>query len=124
MGHATHLRCISRVSEFSVFKIKSSFRVCSVSCTVLFSVVCCRQPHPIFDDVRKLITGEFVKQAYLTAVRQPNTDPPTVTFEWGVRAQHEVTKLQVLTFAAKVSVMVLYAHQAMCSEEFSSEIRL
>lgn len=45
-------------------------------------------------------------------------------FEWGVRAQHEVTKLQVLTFAAKVSVMVLYAHQAMCSEELSSGICL
>ncbi|XP_013404380.1 non-structural maintenance of chromosomes element 3 homolog [Lingula anatina] len=58
--------------------------------------------HEVFGDVKKLVTQEFVRQAYLEYVRQPNTDPPSFEFRWGSRAQAETTKRNVLEFVCQI----------------------
>ena len=59
--------------------------------------------HPVFDDVKKLITVEFVREGYLEMIRQPNSEPPAYNFIWGSRAYHETSKMNVLEFVSKVS---------------------
>ncbi|XP_066211158.1 necdin [Saccopteryx leptura] len=58
--------------------------------------------HSTFADVRKLITEEFVQQSYLRYQRVPHVEPPEYEFFWGPRATHEITKLQIMEFLARV----------------------
>ncbi|XP_023289546.1 non-structural maintenance of chromosomes element 3 homolog [Orussus abietinus] len=58
--------------------------------------------HEYFGDVYRLVTVEFVKQLYLRMTKVENSDPPTNMFSWGVRAEHEVSKLQVLEFVTSI----------------------
>lgn len=57
---------------------------------------------PAFGDLRKLITTDLVKQAYLEYTAVTDTEPPTHQFRWGMRAIHEASKLTVLEFVCKV----------------------
>lgn len=58
--------------------------------------------HPVFGDVKKQLTVEFVRQGYLEYTRQPNTDPPVFEFRWGFRAKKEITKRNCLDFVSQV----------------------
>ncbi|NXK70784.1 NSE3 protein, partial [Sylvietta virens] len=58
--------------------------------------------HSVFGDVRKLVTEELVRQKYLEITPIPVTDPPQFTFQWGPRAEKEISKKDVLNFVAKV----------------------
>jgi len=60
------------------------------------------QPHEVFGDVRRLITVEFIRQAYLESERQPTIDPPKLIFHWGLRAKAETTKRDVLEFVCSI----------------------
>ncbi|XP_054707978.1 non-structural maintenance of chromosomes element 3 homolog isoform X2 [Uloborus diversus] len=60
-----------------------------------------RKPHPVFGDVKKLISGELVRQMYLES-RSISKDPPQVEYSWGKRALQEVDKRDILEFACKV----------------------
>ncbi|XP_053375568.1 non-structural maintenance of chromosomes element 3 homolog [Mercenaria mercenaria] len=59
-------------------------------------------PHEVFNDVKKLIMQEWVRQCYLEITRMPNTDPPLSEIKWGQRAQQEITKRNVLSFVSKI----------------------
>ncbi|NXY63082.1 NSE3 protein, partial [Callaeas wilsoni] len=58
--------------------------------------------HRVFGDVRKLVTEEFVRQKYLEATPIPLTDPPEFKYQWGPRAEKEISKKDVLNFVAKI----------------------
>ncbi|NXW67521.1 NSE3 protein, partial [Hirundo rustica] len=58
--------------------------------------------HQVFGDVRKLVTEEFVRQKYLETTPIPLTDPPEFKFQWGPRAEKEISKKDVLNSVAKV----------------------
>ncbi|KAM6202422.1 necdin [Rhynchocyon petersi] len=58
--------------------------------------------HSTFGDVRKLIVEEFVQQNYLKYQRVPHVEPPEYEFFWGSRASHEITKMQIMEFLARV----------------------
>ncbi|XP_052680816.1 non-structural maintenance of chromosomes element 3 homolog [Crassostrea angulata] len=58
--------------------------------------------HPVFGDVKKQLTVEFVRQGYLEYTRQPNTDPPVFEFRWGFRAKKEITKRNCLDFVSQL----------------------
>lgn len=60
------------------------------------------QLHEVFGDVRRLITVEFVRQAYLESERQQTVDPPKLIFRWGLRAKAETTKRDVLEFVCSI----------------------
>ena len=57
----------------------------------------------MFEDVKKLITQEFVRQGYLEYIRDTKTDPPTYEFKWGARAKAETSKKNVLQFVCQVT---------------------
>ncbi len=69
-----------------------------------------RRKHAVFDDTKKLITQEFVRQLYLDYERVPKSEPPTFTFRWGERAWKEVSLRGVLDLASKVSIQGGFAH--------------
>ncbi|XP_070193563.1 non-structural maintenance of chromosomes element 3 homolog isoform X2 [Littorina saxatilis] len=56
--------------------------------------------HETFGDVKKLVTQEFVKQAYLEFTKLPNAEQPVFEVRWGQRAKLETTKLQILKFVS------------------------
>ncbi|XP_006832138.1 PREDICTED: necdin-like [Chrysochloris asiatica] len=58
--------------------------------------------HPTFGEVRRLITEGFVQQKYLKYQRVPHVEPPEYEFFWGSRARHEITKMQIMEFLARV----------------------
>ncbi|NWZ35253.1 NSE3 protein, partial [Brachypodius atriceps] len=61
-----------------------------------------RKQHQVFGDVRKLVTEEFVRQKYLEIIPIPLTDPPEFKYQWGPRAEKEISKKDVLNAVAKV----------------------
>ncbi|KAG0422642.1 hypothetical protein HPB47_001532 [Ixodes persulcatus] len=67
-----------------------------------------RADDPAFGDLRKLITTDLVKQAYLEYTAVTDTEPPTHQFRWGMRAIHEASKLTVLEFVCKVRTGVSF----------------
>ncbi|NWW41857.1 NSE3 protein, partial [Panurus biarmicus] len=60
------------------------------------------KPHCTFGDVQKLVTGEFVRQKYLETTPIPLTDPPEFKYQWGPRAEKEISKKDVLNSVAKI----------------------
>ncbi|ESO89986.1 hypothetical protein LOTGIDRAFT_56299, partial [Lottia gigantea] len=58
--------------------------------------------HETFGDVKKLVTQEFVRQAYLEYIKQPQTDPLVYDFKWGQRAKAETSKNNILHFVSEV----------------------
>uniref|UniRef100_A0A8C4PYK6 MAGE domain-containing protein n=1 Tax=Eptatretus burgeri TaxID=7764 RepID=A0A8C4PYK6_EPTBU len=58
--------------------------------------------HPVFGDVKKLITEEFVRQKYLEHTKTLHTDVPEYKFSWGSRAFTETSKLRILDFVSKM----------------------
>ncbi|NXO21594.1 NSE3 protein, partial [Cisticola juncidis] len=58
--------------------------------------------HGVFGDVHKLVTEEFVRQKYLDITPIPMTDPPESKFQWGPRAEQEISKRDVLNAVAKI----------------------
>ena len=54
------------------------------------------------DVTKKLVTNDFVKQLYLDTEPVPMSEPVKVTISWGLRAESEFTKLQILDFASQV----------------------
>ncbi|NXU64216.1 NSE3 protein, partial [Horornis vulcanius] len=58
--------------------------------------------HQVFGDVRKLVTEEFVRQKYLEITPIPLTDPPEFKYQWGPRAEKEISKKDVLNAVAKI----------------------
>eukprot|EP00057_Strongylocentrotus_purpuratus_P003453 XP_003726683.1 PREDICTED: melanoma-associated antigen G1 [Strongylocentrotus purpuratus] len=61
-----------------------------------------RKDHPVYGDVRKLITQDFTKQLYLDCQKIPNTEPIECEYRWGLRAQKEMDKEKVLNLVAKI----------------------
>ncbi|NXQ26425.1 NSE3 protein, partial [Alaudala cheleensis] len=62
-----------------------------------------RKQHCTFGDVQKLVTGEFVRQKYLETTPIPMTDPPEFKYQWGPRAEKEISKKDVLNSVAKIT---------------------
>ena len=60
--------------------------------------------HETFGDVKKLVTQEFVKQAYLELTKLPNNEQPVFEVRWGQRAKLETSKLQILKFVSLVTI--------------------
>ncbi|XP_045716376.1 melanoma-associated antigen B16-like [Phyllostomus hastatus] len=58
--------------------------------------------HAIFGDPSCLITKHFVEEEYLKYQQVANSDPAQFEFLWGPRTHAETTKMQVLTYLAKV----------------------
>lgn len=71
--------------------------------------------HPVFGDIKKLITYEFVRQLYLEHIRIPGSDPPSHEFRWGARSQLEVDKKELLEL-----VCVIFNNE-MKIEQWSSQ---
>lgn len=44
-----------------------------------------------------------MKQRYLVMVKLGSSDPPLFEFQWGPRAEEEISKRQVLEFVSKVN---------------------
>jgi hypothetical protein len=59
--------------------------------------------HPIFEEPRKFITKDLVKENYLEYHRVSGIDPPKYVFLWGSRAYAETTKMKVLEVLAKIN---------------------
>lgn len=78
----------------SVFK-------CSLGCGFLLHY---SMYHETFGDVKKLVTQEFVKQAYLELTKLPNNEQPVFEVRWGQRAKLETSKLQILKFVSLVTI--------------------
>ncbi|XP_065142517.1 necdin-like 2 [Paramisgurnus dabryanus] len=60
------------------------------------------EKHEEFGDVKKLVTEEFVRQKYLEYVKIPHTEPVEFEIRWGLRAEHETSKLKLLEFVAEL----------------------
>ncbi|KAK2185794.1 hypothetical protein NP493_222g02010 [Ridgeia piscesae] len=60
------------------------------------------QNHPVFGDLKRLITQEFVRMGYLEYVRDPKSDPPVYDFKWGPRAKLEISKRNALDFVCQI----------------------
>ncbi|NXY12455.1 NSE3 protein, partial [Pteruthius melanotis] len=58
--------------------------------------------HRVFGDIRKLVTEEFKNQKYLEITSIPLTDPVEYKYQWGPRAEKEISKKDVLNFVAKI----------------------
>lgn len=56
--------------------------------------------HCIFGNVKEYITTTLVKQNYLTSETDPNNK--SVTYHWGPRAEHEVSKHSLLKLVSKI----------------------
>ncbi|XP_055987086.1 melanoma-associated antigen B2-like [Sorex fumeus] len=60
----------------------------------------------VFQEPRKLVTHDLVKQKYLEYRQVPQSDPPRFEFLWGPRAQAEISKEKILNFLARVMCTV------------------
>lgn len=58
--------------------------------------------HEYFGDVKQLITVDFISQHYLEKVTLSKGDNAKYEYKWGPRAEHEVTRRDVLEFMSKV----------------------
>lgn len=58
------------------------------------------KPHQVFGNIKDYVTIIMVKQRYLIAETDPNTK--AVMYSWGPRADHEVSKHNLLNFVSKV----------------------
>lgn len=58
--------------------------------------------HPLFGDLKRLITVEFVRQLYLEYTRIQDSEPPVYEFRWGPRAHLEVKKRDILELVCKI----------------------
>ncbi|KAK8739338.1 hypothetical protein OTU49_003587 [Cherax quadricarinatus] len=61
-----------------------------------------RDAHPVYGNVSKLINQDFVKQRYLAITQDTTTDPPSREYRWGERAQHELSKRDLLELVCKI----------------------
>ncbi|XP_055977778.1 melanoma-associated antigen F1 [Sorex fumeus] len=51
---------------------------------------------------KKLLTEEFVAQQFLNYRQVPSSSPPEYEFTWGLRSCQDISKMQVLSFVAKL----------------------
>ena len=77
---------------------------------VLCVSVCLRRSfhHETFGDVKKLVTQEFVKQAYLDFTKLPNSERPVFEVRWGQRAKLETSKMKILKFVSLVRIFLAH----------------
>lgn len=61
------------------------------------------QDHPIFEEPRKFITKDLVKENYLSYSQILGSNPPCYEFRWGPKACTEITKMQILWVVSKMS---------------------
>jgi len=54
----------------------------------------------IFGDAKRMLT-DFISQQYLKKTKIPTTNPPQFEYSWGVRADLEVSKKQILEHVAE-----------------------
>ncbi|RUS69811.1 hypothetical protein EGW08_022424 [Elysia chlorotica] len=59
--------------------------------------------HSTFGNVKNLIMKEFVRKGYLRTELNTSTDPPTHDIFWGQRAQHEITKRNMLSMVCDIN---------------------
>lgn len=59
--------------------------------------------HSTFGNVKNLIMKEFVRKGYLRTELNTSTDPATNDIFWGQRAQHEISKKQVLSMVCDIT---------------------
>ncbi|XP_048191453.1 melanoma-associated antigen B17 [Perognathus longimembris pacificus] len=77
--------------------------------------------HPIYGDVRKLITEDLVREKYLEYHQVPDSDPPYYEFLWGQKAHAKISKMKVLEYLAKVNGTVPAAYQSQYEDALRSE---
>ncbi|XP_046838393.1 non-structural maintenance of chromosomes element 3 homolog [Vespa crabro] len=82
--------------------------------------------HDYFGDVKKLVTMDFVGQQYLEKVAIYKGDSQKYEYKWGPRAEHEVSRRDILEFMSRVyegrSIESWPLHyQMMLAKERSSE---
>ncbi|XP_071816435.1 non-structural maintenance of chromosomes element 3 homolog [Apostichopus japonicus] len=58
--------------------------------------------HPVYGDLKKLITTEFPRQLYLEYTRVANTDPAVYELRWGARAKAEVDLEKLLQMVTEI----------------------
>lgn len=51
---------------------------------------------------KKLLTEEFVEQQFLNYRQVPYSSPPEYEFTWGLRSSRDISKMQVLSFVARL----------------------
>ncbi|KAK3701259.1 hypothetical protein RRG08_066752 [Elysia crispata] len=59
--------------------------------------------HSTFGNVKNLIMKEFVRKGYLRTELNTSTDPPTNDIYWGQRAEHEITKRNMLSMVCDIN---------------------
>ncbi|XP_038173305.1 melanoma-associated antigen 10-like [Arvicola amphibius] len=71
---------------------------------MLTKIGLCDEENPfLYENPRKLITEDFVREGYLEYRQLPDSDPPRYVFLWGPRAFAETTKMKVLEFFASIT---------------------
>ncbi|KAK8739341.1 hypothetical protein OTU49_003587 [Cherax quadricarinatus] len=82
-----------------------------------------RDAHPVYGNVSKLINQDFVKQRYLAITQDTTTDPPSREYRWGERAQHELSKRDLLELVCKIPSAVSRGHRQFVAEAQLSSVR-
>ncbi|XP_021563964.1 melanoma-associated antigen 8-like [Carlito syrichta] len=72
--------------------------------------------HFIFGEARKLLTQDWVQEAYLEFRQVPGSDPARYEFLWGPRAHAETSKMKVLEHVAKINGRDLTSYPSLYEE--------
>ncbi|XP_008051856.1 melanoma-associated antigen 8-like [Carlito syrichta] len=77
--------------------------------------------HCMYGEPRKLLTQDWVQEAYLEYRRVPGSDPARYEFLWGPRAHAETSKMKVLEHVAKVSGRDAASYPSLYEEALRAE---